>query len=70
MLLINNLAESSSSPRIPLLYLGLHGDVNSHLFVGHSGPLRCLVVAKTVIIFQVSNLAKQTLNQLNEFVFS
>lgn len=49
MQLINNPAESSSSPHIPLLYLSLLGDVNRHLFVGHSGPLRCSVVPKTVI---------------------
>lgn len=62
MLLINNPAES---PHIPLLYLGLLGDANRHLFVGHGGPLRRLVVAKTVITLQASNLVKQTLNPVN-----
>lgn len=69
MLLISNSAESSTSPHIPLLYLGLLGDANSHLFVGLSGPLRRPVVAKTVITPQVSDLVRQTSNPLNEFVF-
>lgn len=59
MQLINNTAESCN-PRIPLLYLGVLGDADSHLFFGHSGPIRCLVVAKTVIALQVSNLLKRT----------
>lgn len=65
MQLINNPAESSSSPHIPLLYLGLLGDADSNVFVGHSGPLRCFVVPKTVITLQVSDLVKQTSNPLN-----
>ena len=62
MLLINNPAVS---PHIPLLYLGLLGDANRHLSIGHGGPLRRLAVPKTVITLQVSDLAKQTLNPLN-----
>lgn len=67
--LINNLAESSSSARIPLLYLGLLGDANSHFFVAHRGPICCVLMAETVITLQVSNLVKQISNPLNEFVF-
>lgn len=58
--LINNPAESPSPPHTPLLYLGLLGDADSDAFVGLSGTLRCLVVPKTVITLQVSNLAKHT----------
>lgn len=57
---INNPAESSNSTHIVLLYLSLLGHTNSHLSVGHCGPCCRLMVAKTVITLQVSNLVKQT----------
>lgn len=60
--LINNPAASSSSPRITLPYLGLLGDADRNITVGHVGPLGHLAVAKAVITLQISNLVKHTSN--------
>lgn len=60
MQLLNNSAEPSSPPRIPLHYLGLLGDADSHVPVGLSGPPCRLAVPETVITLQVSNLGTET----------
>lgn len=57
---MNNSAGPSSPPRIPLRYLGLLGDADSHVPVGLGGPLCCLAVPETVITLQVSNLGTET----------
>lgn len=58
--LMNNSAAPSSPPHIPLRYLGLHGDADSHVPVGLGGPLCRLVMLETVITLQVSNLQTET----------